>query len=220
MYGFPCMSEDTLQAQCFLCSKILADNLVKAAHRRSSSKHSGVLDSDSFSSKPLQFYQVRRIDWRVWSKTLEEVSSVTTCETKAKLSCWKTHSLCVWLKLLQQCRIHPWTYFALLVTSRSCQSPFFIRENVWKVWMCCRQWQSTHRCVKKMNPDIKWMLCIIHHQTFTSKTQTVKCCFIWCSLQWLSLEIFVMTATHLAKKHHDDPQDFWENILWTDERTL
>lgn len=97
----------------------------------------GVLDSDSFSSKPLQLYQVRRIDWRVWSETLEEVSSVTTCETKAKLSCRKTHSPCVWLKLLQQCRIHPWTYFALLVTYRSCQSPYFIRENVWKVWMCC-----------------------------------------------------------------------------------
>lgn len=81
--------------------------------------------------------QVRRIDWRGWSKTLEEVSSVTTCETKAKPSCRKTHSPCIWLKLLQQCRIHPWTYFALLDTHRSCHSPFFIRENVWKVWMCC-----------------------------------------------------------------------------------
>lgn len=135
----------------------------------------GVLDSDSFTSKPLQFYQVRRIDWRVWSKTLEEVSSVTTCETKAKLSCQKTHSLCVWLKL---CRIHPWTYFALLVNYRSCQSPFSIRENIWKVWMYCRQWQSTHRCVKKVNPDIKWKLCFIHYKKFTSKTQTVKCCFM------------------------------------------
>lgn len=34
-------------------------------------------------------------------------------------------------------------------------------------------------------------------------------------IKWL-LILNNMDITKLLKKHCDDPQDFWENILWTD----